>query len=203
MNPLLVIHHQLVRIPRTDLVAGAIAELARQARSVLDVGTGDGLVAAAVANRLGASVEGVDIQPQAGSAVKVRSYDGSRLPFDDAAFDVVVLSDILHHAEDPLAVLSEALRVARRAAIVKDHFAFGAWSARWLLALDWVGNAKQRIPAPGNYLTPSSWLALVEDARGVVAKQIWPLDVHVSPLHLLTRSRLQFAARVEHAPGSR
>lgn len=39
--------------------------------------------------------------------------DAHRLPFRDATFDTVVLSDILEHVEDDYGVLAEAARVAR------------------------------------------------------------------------------------------
>jgi len=197
MSLLLDVHHRFVRIPRVDRVSNAVAELAEIATTVLDVGAGDGLVGAAIGRRLGAHVQGVDVRAQKHSAIDVRSYDGVHLPFEGAAFDVVVLADVLHHANDALALLREALRVAKRAAIVKDHFAFGRISAAWLGILDRVGNAQQDIPVLDAYLTPRAWLDLVEAAGGVVTKQIWPLEVHARLLHVITRSELQFAARIE------
>jgi ArsR family transcriptional regulator len=46
-----------------------------------------------------------------GGAVAVRQADMYRLPFADASFDVVTLQMVLHYAEDPAAVLAEAVRV--------------------------------------------------------------------------------------------
>jgi ubiquinone/menaquinone biosynthesis C-methylase UbiE len=39
--------------------------------------------------------------------------DAARLPFKDKEFDVAVLSEILEHVDDPVAVIREAKRVAR------------------------------------------------------------------------------------------
>ncbi|MFQ3623023.1 MAG: class I SAM-dependent methyltransferase, partial [Acetobacteraceae bacterium] len=43
--------------------------------------------------------------------VSLRLADAARLPFADAAFDVVTLSMMLHYAEDPAEVIAEAARV--------------------------------------------------------------------------------------------
>ena len=43
-----------------------------------------------------------------------RIEPGEQLPFDDAAFDHVHSSGVLHHVEDPIATLSELKRVLRR-----------------------------------------------------------------------------------------
>ena len=198
---LLDLHHRLVRLPRATRVAQALSELARPARTLLDVGAGDGRVGAALAELLDARVEGVDVLVQPGSLVPVLPYDGRSLPFPDASYDVVALADVLHHAEDAGTLLAEALRVAGRCVVVKDHFAFGALSARWLRVLDRIGNAQQGIPTRDAYLTPRAWLELVHRVGGVVTKQIWPLDVHSAPIRTLTRSELQFAARVERRVG--
>jgi SAM-dependent methyltransferase len=40
--------------------------------------------------------------------------DGAALPFDGETFDLVVESNLLHHVPDPLAVLREMRRVAKR-----------------------------------------------------------------------------------------
>lgn len=190
------VHHRWVRLPRVDLVADALAGLAGDARSCLDVGPGDGLVGRAIAERLGGPVVGADVSPQRDAAIDVVPFDGETLPFEAGAFDAVILADVLHHATSPDALLREALRVARRAVLVKDHFAFGPLSRAILRVLDEVGNAQQGIGVRGTYLSPAAWLDLVARAGGVVTGQVWPLHIHRSPIHHVTRDELQFAARV-------
>lgn len=194
---LLGIHHRQVRLPRVNRIAAAFAELLGPAETLLEVGPGDGLVGRALADTIGARVIGVDVAPQPSTAMAIRSFDGIHLPFEDHAFEVVTLGDVLHHAEDPRALLAECLRVAQRAVAVKDHFRWGSISNGLLTAMDVVGNRSQGVLVRGTYFTPSEWLELVDHAGGVVKAQIWPLDVHSFPIRLVTRSELQFAARIE------
>jgi ubiquinone/menaquinone biosynthesis C-methylase UbiE len=193
-------HRLGVQAPRTRRLAPVLADLAGEASSLLDVGAGDGEVARSVAKLVGAGrVEGVDVLVQPNGHVPVTPYDGERLPFDAGAFDVVLVSDVLHHVASPEQVLAEALRVAARAVVIKDHFAFGAISRAMLLAMDLSANGFYDIGVRGNYLDPGAWHELYRSVGGRVEKLVWPLHVHALPLRMLTRSELQFAARIERA----
>lgn len=193
-------HHRRVHVPRVDRVARALAAQIGHARSLLDVGCGDGTVARQIGDAVGAErVAGVDVKVRPQVAVEVTAYDGLHLPFADGAFDVVVISDVLHHCEDPHAVLREALRVAKDAVAVKDHFCFGPISEKILLWMDQVGNAAPGVHVRGTYWTPAEWVEMVNAAGGRIAKLEWPLQIHDYPFRLVTRDELQFAARIEHA----
>jgi SAM-dependent methyltransferase len=193
------IHHRSVAVPRIERVARALAELcadAGGAETVLDVGCGNGEVARRVGEALGAHVRGVDVEPLGPSAVEVQAYDGMALPFADDSHDVVILSDVLHHASRPGTLLSECLRVARTGVALKDHLRFGPVSARVLLWMDLWGNAPYATESPGRYLTLQEWFDLVGGAGGRIATMRWPLTVHSWPWRLLAPSVLQFAAMV-------
>lgn len=86
---------------------------------VLDVGTGPGLVAAAVAGR-GGGVTGIDFSEamlaearRRYPAIEFRQASADDLPFPDAAFDVVVSNLVVHHLGRPEQFLQEAHRVLR------------------------------------------------------------------------------------------
>lgn len=99
------------------------APLTRQSR-VLDVACGPGIVVEALARAAG-EVTGCDITPEmlakaaqrcaAAGLTNVRFAPGraEALPFEDAAFDVVVSRSALHHFPDPPAALREMARVVR------------------------------------------------------------------------------------------
>jgi ubiquinone/menaquinone biosynthesis C-methylase UbiE len=106
-----------------------IEELARRVQlkrssTVLDVGTGTGFVAAGLAPRV-ARVVAVDHSPamlemanhnlrELGIAnVALRDADIGRLPLPADSVDAAVANMVLHHVEDPAAVLREMVRVTR------------------------------------------------------------------------------------------
>ncbi len=190
------LHRALVSRPRTDLLAQALSELCGRPSSVLDVGAGRGDVGARIAALTGAHVLGVDVQIQPGAQVETQRYDGAILPFPAASFEIVLLSDVLHHAASPRALLAEAMRVASRAVVIKDHFAFGPLSEKALTAYDVIGNRATGVLVRGTYLSPTAWRALFADVGAELEALRWPLDVHSPWVRTFSRSELQFAARL-------
>jgi len=192
------IHRKAVQVPRAERITDTFVQFAGEAESLLDVGAGDGAVAAEVGRRLGARrIVGVDVLVQPHAAIEVISYDGERLPFEDQTFEVVTISDVLHHCAQPLLVLRECLRVASRCVLVKDHFRFGPLSNAILLALDMVGNAESGVLVRGTYFSPNQWIEMVREAGGRIGRLEWPMQIHASPIRYVTRDELQFAIRID------
>ena len=89
---------------------------------LLDIGTGTGRVLELLAKQADSAV-GIDRSPEmlrlargklAGSgnqSAEVRQADMSALPFADGSFDTVTLHHVLHFADEPAAVVSEAARL--------------------------------------------------------------------------------------------
>ena len=102
------------------VIAGFLGPL--QGRTVLDVGTGTGRAAIALARR-GARVTGVDASPEMLRVARTRAAeagleavfdvgDAHRLAFPDRAFDAAVSLRVLMHTPDWRQCLSELCRVA-------------------------------------------------------------------------------------------
>lgn len=200
LAPLFAVHHRRVHLPRVRRVARALAAQIGRAESILDVGCGDGTIARAIGEAVGATrIAGVDVKVRPEVAIEVAHYDGTILPFPDGSFDAVVISDVLHHCEHPRAVLREALRVAREVVAIKDHFRFGPVSEAILLWMDRIGNAAPGVHVRGTYFSPGEWAEMVASCGGRFAGITWPLRIHDPPFRLVTRDELQFAARIEHA----
>lgn len=82
---------------------------------VLDVGCGDGRLAAALPQYRWCGVEPDPVLREAARARGVRVLPGcaEELPFPDGAFDAACLFDVLEHLEDDRAALAEARRVLK------------------------------------------------------------------------------------------
>jgi SAM-dependent methyltransferase len=129
------------------------------ARSVLDVGSGVGrAVRYFQGKHADWQVRGVEpvaeliaqAERQGAQAGAIVQGDGRALPFPDRSFDVVTAFGVLHHVRTPAQVISEMLRVARKAVFISDgnRFAQGRPLARYAKlglattrlwrAFDWV-----------------------------------------------------------------
>lgn len=183
---------------RSERVTRSVAAHIGHADSLLDVGCGDGNNTLALAKRVGATrVAGVDVLVRPKTYIEVREYDGLHVPFGDAEFEVVTLLDVLHHCTDPEQVLRDALRVARRALVIKDHFAFGPVSRTVLLAMDVIGNSRFGVISRGTYFDFPEWVRMVNAANGRIAAVEWPLPLHDMPWRIVGWPELQFTARIE------
>ena len=122
---------------------------------MLDVGCGDGLLAFLILEkRPDLDLRGIDVLVREQTHIPVDRFDGLAIPHADASFDVVMFVDVLHHTEDPMALLGEAVRVARKTIVVKDHTLNGFLAGPTLHFLDRVGNARHDVALPYNLLAP-------------------------------------------------
>lgn len=135
---------------------------------VLDVATGTGMVAFALAGR-GCTVVGLDQSPQmlAGARAKlarggevaerIRFVEGEaeRLPFEDASFDALTFTYLLRYVDDPAATMSELVRVVRPGGRV-GMLEFGVPGSPVLRAL-WRMHTRAGLPLIGR-LVSDSWL---------------------------------------------
>jgi SAM-dependent methyltransferase len=158
MMTLAGIHARFVFGRRVQVLAERLDPLMPVGATVLDVGCGDGTLAALLMRRRpDMQITGVDVLVRPGSRIHVEHFDGTHLPFDDASFDRAMLVDVLHHTDDPIVLLREAQRVARQAIVIKDHSLCGVAARATLSVMDWVGNAHHGVHLPYNYWTPVQW----------------------------------------------
>jgi ubiquinone/menaquinone biosynthesis C-methylase UbiE len=152
---------------------------------LLDIGTGTGRVLELLAPRVRQAL-GVDASKQmlalararlAGPGLghcAVRQADMYRLPLPDASFDTVVLQMVLHHAEDPAGVVTEAARVLAPSGrlLLIDLAAHRRTDLTGKLAHRWPGFADADI----DQMFTAAGLERAEPATiaGTLPMRIWP-----------------------------
>jgi SAM-dependent methyltransferase len=105
---------------KADHVIELCAVASIEPGSVVEVGCGDGAVLAALHSRSFAkrlcgfeiSAAAVAIAQQRSELDAVTRFDGAHLPVADRTFDLAILSHVLEHVADPVALLRETARTA-------------------------------------------------------------------------------------------
>jgi ubiquinone/menaquinone biosynthesis C-methylase UbiE len=126
---------------------------------ILDLGCSDGHLASDLIERNHTlQIMGVDIHLNPPVRIPVALYDGSRLPFPVASFDIVMAVDVLHHVKDIPSVLEEMTRVSKRYLLIKDHV-WDGYVLSWLVLsfFDWLTNAPFGIRCAYNFPTLKRW----------------------------------------------
>lgn len=194
-TPVGAVHDSLVYGRRVERLATLVAERLPSGASVLDVGCGDGRLAARVLElRPDVSIRGVDVLARPSTAIPVELFDGLSLPQAPNSVDIVTIIDVLHHAADAARLLTECGRVARRAVIVKDHLREGVLADFTLRLMDWVGNARHGVALPYRYYTRAEWKEMI--ARCGLMQQDWSerLGLYPGPANWLFGRHLHVLA---------
>lgn len=194
------VHQRFVVDRRLRVLAAHLAHAVPRDASVLDVGAGNGRMAAALmALRPDLRIRGVDVLVSAGSAIPIEPYDGQRLPAADRSVDVVMFVDVLHHTDDPFVLLREAARVARTAIVIKDHDCSGFLAGPTLRFMDEVGNRRHGVRLPFNFWTRERWDRAFASLGLRRASCRERLGLYPWPASLLFDRRLHFVTRLESA----
>ena len=163
---------------------------------ILDFGAGDGWFASQISQMFpDANIHAVDVQSR-----KELSHFKVDLVAPDAmaraqpkSYDLVYEIDVLHHCDDPKAVLVDLMRVSRGYLMLKDHIAFNSLDHFALGVMDEIGNRKFGIPSNYNYQRGWEWENILHEAGWKTVEKMWPLPCHIGLMGALT-NRYQFLA---------
>ena len=204
MTVLKRLHNKAVFGRRVNVLARHLAAALTDCATVVDVGCGDGSVAARLLDhRPDLRVTGIDVLVRSDTRIPVAPFDGRTIPFGDASFDAVTLVDVLHHLEDPEPLLREAARVTRNAIVVKDHLADGVLARPTLRLMDWFGNASHGVALPYNYWTRGRWAQALDATGLTIAHRVDSLGLYPMPASLIFDRRMHFVWRLEPAERTR
>lgn len=197
MNPVEAIHEHFVSSQRARKLVDRMAEIIPRDSVVLDVGCGDGRIDRQIAiRRPDLTITGIDVLVRGEAAIDVEPFDGSRIPRGDASVDVVMFVDVLHHTDDPMVLLAEAARVARKAVVIKDHNLAGFLAGPTLRFMDRIGNARYGVELPYNYWPRRQWAEAFDQVGLELAFWHGDLDLYPWPANLIFGRQLHFIAKL-------
>ena len=157
-----------------------IAEIIQPGTRVLDLGCGEGLMLAWLAANKKVQARGVEIDATSvrkaiarGVSAYQGDIDGGLADYPDKAFDYVILSQTLQETRAPLQVLTEMLRVGRKAIISFPNF--GHWSVR--AAMLFSGQAPKTDLFPYDwYDSPNIHFLSINDFEDLCRKNGFPIE---------------------------
>lgn len=173
----------------TEQIIPLILEWTAGHERVLEVGTGEGQVARAIAAAHGATVVGID-PTERQIEVAIARGDGpdyhlagaEQLPFDDASFDAVVCCLVFEHIDAVDAALSEVARVLRpggRFVFCLNHPLLQTPGSGWID--DQILDPPEQYWRIGPYLTEQATIEEVE--KGVFIRFVHrPLGRYVNAM---------------------
>jgi SAM-dependent methyltransferase len=189
------VHDGYVHRRRTDVLATRLSQLLPRDAEVVDIGTGDGLIAKKVLDlRPDLRLKATEVLVRPDQHVPVEPFDGRTLPFADDAFDAAMLVDVLHHTDDVVGLLGEAKRVSRGLIVLKDVMAEGALSRETLHLMERLANTAHGISIPDTFWRKDEW----DDAfaRLGLTVESWNgrLGLYPFPASLVFERRFHFIA---------
>jgi len=196
--------HEPIYRSRLRALVAAIGPHLKHDDRVLDVGCGYGALGRALIDDPSTpddlEVRGVETAPRERAVIEVDRAEGTTLPYEDDAWDVVIVADVLHHEPNPDELLRECVRVCRRTLIIKDHQRAGLLARARISLIDWAANAPYGVPCLFRYNTPKQWdetrrrhtLRLIEQRRS--------MDLYPPLVNLLFGRRLQYFAALTPTP---
>jgi methionine biosynthesis protein MetW len=157
-----------------------IAEIVQPGTRVLDLGCGEGLLLAWLATNKKVLARGVEIAAanvRKAIARGVSAYQGDidegLADYPDKAFDYVILSQTLQETRAPLKVLTEMLRVGRKAIISFPNF--GHWKVR--AAMLFSGQAPKTELFPYDwYSSPNIHFLSINDFEDLCRTNGFPIE---------------------------
>lgn len=200
MKTIDAIHGGYVHSRRIQVLSEHLQAVTPRDVRVLDVGCGDGLLAAELMKkRPDVTVEGIDVLVREQTHIPVAHFNGETIPFAEGAFDVVQFVDVLHHTTDPMVLLCEAVRVARQAIVIKDHTRNGLLANATLRFMDQVGNARYGVALPYNYWPERRWRDAFAELGLSIGEWRKTLSLYPAPADWIFGRSLHFIARLDVA----
>lgn len=153
---------------------------------VLDIGAGGGWIGKRLSDSRGAKVTLLDVADMNRTNLPLRVYDGKHIPFPDSSFDACLLLFVLHHCEDPMQVLAEAVRVAERRLVIFEDTFRSPFEKFLACANDWISNSPFFLANPFKMNMPFHYRK-VEEWEGIFRTLSLNVKFKKVTQHFITR----------------
>jgi ubiquinone/menaquinone biosynthesis C-methylase UbiE len=185
---------------RENEIIRKLAPWVRPGQTLLDVGSGTGLIARRLAKVAGVKPTLCDLVDycKVDEFPYIKLEDPLRVSAPDDSFDVVTMCFVLHHVpewEDQLTVAAEAMRVARERVLILEDTPFHKVDLLFNKAWDKVLNMRHGVPVPFTFRNVEEWTDVFSrDGFRVSAthsyRPKWPtLAMYHHTLFVLDRAR--------------
>ncbi|MDO8269293.1 MAG: class I SAM-dependent methyltransferase [Candidatus Levybacteria bacterium] len=131
---------------------------------ILDFGCGDMELSRQIASRYKKTqITGVDVIPlmrkPTNKKLEFVQYDGKKLPFKDEFFDTTIAFYVLHHCDNPQAIIRECVRVSKGRVIIVESIPHSKLEIPFMRFFDWFFNILKfdNTPLPYNFKTIKQW----------------------------------------------
>ena len=136
----------------------------RKGSEILDLGCGCGIAGKAFQDFFQAKVLWIDVKDCRILPLPFRLYDGFHLPFPENSFDAVLINYVLHHSEDPAALLKGAKSATRDKIIIFEDLPEGFLSKLICMI---HGSSYDKFfgnPAKTSFKTESEWEKIFKES---------------------------------------
>lgn len=123
---------------------------------VLDVGSGRCYIAKEIQTKNNVKVTCLDVKDLSQTDMGVTVYNGKKIPFKGDEFDAALVAYVLHHCEEPIKVLKEAIRVCKGNIVIFEDTKPSALTK----TMDFLSNKFRKVETPFKFRTEKEWLGI-------------------------------------------
>jgi SAM-dependent methyltransferase len=150
---------------RSIALSKMIAPHIKSSSKILDIGTGNMLIAKSLKERKDIKVQGLDVIDMNLTNLPHKLFDGEVIPFPNKSFDTSLLIGVLHHVDKQKKLLKEAMRVTESEIIIFEDTYKTNFGKGWLKIRDVVGNIPEEpnMNFALNFRTVEKWVTLFDE----------------------------------------
>jgi ubiquinone/menaquinone biosynthesis C-methylase UbiE len=123
---------------------------------VLDIGSGRGYIAKELQTKNNVKVTCLDVNNRGQTNLKVTVYNGEEIPFKENQFDTALIAYVLHHCEEPIKVLKEAVRVCKGNIIIFED----TKPSPITNTMDFLSNKLRGVETPFKFRKEKEWIGI-------------------------------------------